>query len=85
MLPLGSKVKDKVTGFIGTITCRSEYLAGCVRYSVEPPVDKEGKLPETVAFDEERLEIIPDPIPDVKSRNTGGYQPDLPSRRELQR
>lgn len=36
MIKLGDKVKDKISGFEGLATARSEFLYGCVRILVEP-------------------------------------------------
>lgn len=58
MIELGDKVKDPITGFKGTAVARSTYLYGCVRISVQGPVDKDGNVPEWVHFDEPQLENI---------------------------
>ena len=36
MIALGQQVIDPLTGFTGIVTCRSEYLHGCVRLCVQP-------------------------------------------------
>ena len=62
MILLGSKVKDKVTGFEGIAVSRIEYLSGCVQYGVRPRYDEEemkGKYPEVEYIDEGQLEDIP--------------------------
>jgi hypothetical protein len=51
---LGRKVKDKVTGFAGIATARTEYMNGCVRVLVEAKCNKDGKSPSEW-FDEQRL------------------------------
>lgn len=84
MIPFGSLVIDKITGFKGKVTARFEYMTGCVRYNVESPVDKDGKLPEAAVFDENRLLVTPDHV-DIPQNKTGGYQPDPPSTRTLGR
>ena len=58
MIELGDKVKDTVSGFIGIATAKHSYLQGCDRISVQPSIDKEGKLPEVQAFDEPQLEVL---------------------------
>lgn len=55
---LGKKVRDTVSGFIGIVVGRHEFLAGCIRYTVQPEVDKDGKLPETQTFDDPQLKVI---------------------------
>ena len=55
---LGDQVKDEVSGFSGIAIASHEYMQGCIRISVQPKVDKEGKLPEQQTFDEPQLVII---------------------------
>ena len=55
---LGDKVKDKVTGFVGVATCRTEFLNGCVQFGIAPKVGKDNKMPEPVDIDEDSLMIV---------------------------
>lgn len=71
-IKLGSKVKCKVTGFSGTVTSRAEHLNGCNRYSVQPSVDKDMKLPDCYWIDEVQLEIIEEPKVEHAAVETGG-------------
>ncbi len=50
---LGDKVKDKITGFIGIAVARTEFLNGCVQYTIVGKIGKDGKFPEEVNIDEE--------------------------------
>ena len=78
-IKLGVKVRDKVSGFEGVTGARIEYLNGCVRCELIPPVDKEGKSRESEFYDEARLEVVKDTAPvKVKKSSTGGYQDDPP-------
>lgn len=54
MATLGEKVRDKITGFEGIATARTEYLFECVRVCVETLQD--GK-PTEAWFDEQRLDM----------------------------
>lgn len=73
MIKLGTKVKDKVTGFVGIATSRIEFLNGCVQYSVKPKMKKgENKVPESSFFDEQQLEILEKKKLDIKKKSTGG-------------
>ncbi len=54
MIKLGEHYKDKITGFEGIATAKSEFLNGCKRVLLEPAVSKEGKLTEEW-IDEQRL------------------------------
>jgi len=53
---LGLRVKDKVTGFTGVVDSISFDLYGCVQATINPGMDKDGKLKDTRWFDIERLE-----------------------------
>jgi hypothetical protein len=56
---LGDLVKDKVSGFKGIATSRTEFLNGCVRFGVNASkLDKDGKIFQTEVFDEEQLEVV---------------------------
>lgn len=58
MIPFGVKVKDRITGFTGTVVGRVEYLTGCSQACVVPEVDDKGSARAAQWFDEPRLEII---------------------------
>lgn len=76
MINLGDRVRDKVTGFEGIVVCRSEWLQGCVRLSVQPEkLDKEGKVKESVTFDELQLEMVKQRVHNGR-QETGGPRPD---------
>ena len=75
---LGKKVKDKVSNFTGIATGRHTFLAGCDRYTVQPEVEKDGKLPECQTFDEPQLQIIKEKKVVVKGEKPGGPMPFTP-------
>ena len=54
---LGKLGKDKVTGFKGIITGITTYLYGCAVYGLTPKAT-DGKLGDTLWFDEGRIMII---------------------------
>ncbi len=75
MINLGDKVKDSVTGFVGIVTARTEWLNGCIRLAVQGPL-KDGKVPDTEHFDETQLVLVKSKVvPSLVSR-TGGPRPD---------
>jgi len=56
---LGDRVKDRITGLVGIVTARTEFLYGCVRIQVQPEkLDKDKKVAETGHFDEAQVEIV---------------------------
>jgi len=68
---LGKKVRDVVSGFTGVAVASHNYLMGCTRITVQPVVDKDGKLPETQTFDKPQLEIIEE-VAKVGNTTIGG-------------
>lgn len=58
VIKLGSQVKDIVTGLTGIATSRTEYLNGCIRYGVDPGVDKDGKSREAQWVDVQQLVVL---------------------------
>ena len=57
-IPLGTIVRDRVTGFIGVAENRASYLYGVDRYHVQPQVNKKGKVPDGYMVDEPQLETV---------------------------
>jgi hypothetical protein len=86
---LGQIVRDKVSGFKGVAVSEHTYLNGCSRFTIQPLVDKEGKLPDTQTFDEPQLEFVGESCLCLSPKKTdnGGPMPyvdrgkSIPSRR----
>lgn len=76
---LGSKVRDSITGFTGIATSKHEYLNGCIRISITPPVDKEGKMQDSQVIDIQQVEILDPPAAaqpaDREAARPGGDRP----------
>jgi hypothetical protein len=73
---LGLQVRDSITGFVGAITGRTDYISGCAQYLVQPRVDKDGKFVDAKWFDEDRLLPIPEVPVRVDVQRAG---PDMPA------
>lgn len=65
LIPFGSMVRDKITGFEGFAVYRVEHMNECIRYGVQPAVDKEGQLPEIKILNGPNLEVIAPPKDDL--------------------
>ena len=52
------EAKSTISGFTGKINARSECADKCNRYSLQPKVGKDGKLPDSYWFDEPELSIV---------------------------
>lgn len=55
---LGDEARDKITGFRGIVVSISKWLTGCDRYALQPPIDKDGKVPDIWWVDEPMLELV---------------------------
>jgi RNA 3'-terminal phosphate cyclase len=55
-ITLGCKAKDKITGFMGTVTARCEFISGLVRFEVTG-LTKDG-APVQDWQDEDRLVVV---------------------------
>ena len=71
-IELGDKVRCKYTGFTGIAVARTEFINGCVQFSVVPSVGKDNKLQEDVSFDEDSLKIIQPLKKKIIKKDTGG-------------
>ena len=82
MIELGVVAKDVVTGFEGVVMGRAQYLTGCDQYMVKPQgLDKDGKVRDSVWFDENRLEVTNHEslvLPGDTERDPGGPTHDTP-------
>lgn len=87
-IKLGDKVRDKVSGYEGIATSKTEYLNGCFQIEVTPRL-KKGKLPtagdiDGIAFDTQQLEKIGNGIntlkKKVKKSDNGGPPRRVPRR-----
>ena len=76
MIKLGQKVRDAVTGFEGIATSKVEYINGCVQFGVQP-ASNDGKFPDSVYIDHQRLQVVGEPIA-MPSSDTGGVMRDAP-------
>jgi hypothetical protein len=54
----GDHVKDKISGAEGIVTCRSEWQYGCVRLTIQPREQKEGKPVDPFVIDEAQAEVL---------------------------
>lgn len=60
MIALGSKVRDKMTGYEGIANSRHFDYTGQIQIGIQPPVakDKPGELPDPYTFDEADVEFV---------------------------
>lgn len=54
----GDEVKERITGFQGTITGTCFYLTGCNQYLITAPIAEKGKEPIALWYDEGRLSLV---------------------------
>lgn len=54
-IEFGKKYRDRITGFEGTCTGKSQFISGCDQILLVPPVDEKGGYRRGEWFDDERL------------------------------
>lgn len=57
MISIGQRVKDLVSGLIGTSITRCVFLNGCIQHEVQPNLDN-GEIQKTVWIDESQLKVV---------------------------
>lgn len=74
---LGDEVEDAVSGMRGIVVARTEWLNGCLRATVQPPMGEDKKLPSSESFDHEQLNVITAKkvTPKAEERRTNGPMP----------
>jgi len=80
-VPLGTLMRDKVTGWTGIAIAKVTFLNGCVQYSLKPQnLDKDGKLIDSSTIDCQQLEVIGVGLApkEAPKKLTGGIMPDTP-------
>jgi hypothetical protein len=77
-IKLGKRVKDSITGYEGIAVGRTSWLYGCERIGVQGDLDKDGKVPDIVWFDEDQLNIIKKPVNANKKKKTPPQGMDHP-------
>jgi hypothetical protein len=80
-IALGTKVRDKITGFVGVAVCKTDWMYGCRRYGVQAVDIHEGKPVEVVYFDEPQLCVITEAA-SSNPKSTGGPRENENSRRK---
>lgn len=68
---VGDKAKDTITGFVGIIVSRTQWLHNCNVYGLQPQELKDGKPIDRQHFDEPAIELIKEKA-FKESRSTGG-------------
>ena len=54
----GQTVRDKISGFEGTILGVAKYYNGCIRYQIQPKVKTDGGFRDAEWIDEEQIEKV---------------------------
>lgn len=79
MVQLGSKARDKITGFTGIVTGYVQYLTGCNQALVQPPA-KDGEYKDSWWIDEQRLERVGKTIVTIDNGRNPGFGKAAPKR-----
>lgn len=80
---LGDRVRDRISGFEGIVSAKSEYLNGCVRILVDPEsLEDSGKLIKGAWFDDVQIELVEKSVLEIEGRPNGGPSRSDPSRED---
>lgn len=71
MIKLGDKVKDKISGLVGIVTSKQEFLNGCIQFSVMPPMKKGSEEMPSWFVDESQLTKVSSGV-NIKKKPVGG-------------
>lgn len=81
-IELGDKVKCKYTGYTGVAVARTEFINGCVQYSIAAKVGKDNKLPDgEISLDEDSLIVVSKRREKSVKKDTGGARRTAPKLR----
>lgn len=87
-VPLGARVKDRITGLEGIAVSRTDWLYQCRRIAIQPEGLHEGKPHEVAWVDEPQVEVLQEGviIPMAPTGSTlaytGGPERAVPPRRD---
>jgi len=81
MVKLGDKVRCKYSGLTGTAVARTEFINGCIQFSVLPKVKKDNEFIEEVGIDEQSLEVVKTRKKKTTKKASGGAMRPAPSMR----
>lgn len=71
-IPIGSKAKDRISGFVGIVVAITYWLNGCVRITIAPQELREGKPIESQTFDQEQVQLVELPAIAAPTVQIGG-------------
>lgn len=77
---LGSRVRDVITGFEGTVTGRAEYISGCHQALIAPALSADGAMRDSQWIDEQRLERVGSAMLTLDNGATPGCDRQAPKR-----
>lgn len=83
VIPLGSKVRDIVSGMEGTAISRTRWFAGSINYTVAPKIDKDGKRVDSESFDRMQLQVLEPPLPQLMRALAGEVEGATPAKKAL--
>lgn len=79
-IELGKTYTDKISGFKGVATGHVTYITGCNQVLLGPKIGKDGKIPDSQWFDEQRLEVGKEPQVILDNGKTPGFDKEAPKR-----
>lgn len=72
MVNLGDLVKDRISGVKGIVVCKTYWLFGCVRITIQPQKLKDGFPVDSYCFDEAQADVVKEAVENGPGRFTSG-------------
>ena len=71
---LGSRVRDKVTGFTGIVVVQSEHISGCDTVTIQPEckTDANNEVKDSRTVDITRIEVLDDKVVTLDNKPKAG-------------
>lgn len=57
-IELGDEAKDTVTGLVGVVVARTQWLTGCARIVLQPKCKKDNEMKPNAEFDEPQVVLV---------------------------
>ncbi len=72
-IQLGEKVRCKITGFLGIAVAKTEFINGCIQFTVAPKWNGKGNpVEQEIQADAGSLELLKQPKKKIIKKDTGG-------------
>lgn len=79
MVKVGDVVRDRFSGVEGVAIARTEWLYGCVRITIQPRGEKDGRPVDMFVINEPQCDVLAPSNISEESRESAGTHGDRPT------